>query len=109
MTWSRAIRVAGFVAAAGLAGLAASTAARADGYPPFFGYSPYFGSPTPYFTPEDTIHEVTSAGVGDSGFGTRTYYRGGPFWGYQSNQRRRVAPARYVSRHSRRTVLIRKD
>jgi hypothetical protein len=109
MTWSRAIKVVGFVAAAGLAGTCANTAARADGYPPFFGYSPYFGSPTTYFTPEDTVHEATSAGLGDTGFGTRTYYRGGPFWAYQSTQRRRVAPVRYVARHPRRAVLIRKD
>lgn len=106
MTWSRAIGVAGFVALAGLV----STAARADGYPPFFGYSPYFGSPTTYFTPEDTVHEVVRPGDGGQyGFGTRTYYRGGPFWAYQSTQRRRAAPARYVARHPRRTVLIRKD
>jgi hypothetical protein len=104
MTWSRAIGLTAFV----VASLGAGSAVRADGYPPYFGYSPYFGGPTTYFTPEDTIHEVTKpADGGEFGFGTRTYYRGGPFWAYQETPRRRIAPARYSNRHARR--VVRKD
>lgn len=89
-------------------GLAAAGAARADGYPPFFGYSPYLGGPTPYFTPDDTIHEVTKpAQGGEWGFGTRTYYRGGPFWGYEPTPHRHVASVPYSRRHARR--VVRKD
>ncbi len=107
MTGFRAIGMAS-VLAAGLLG--ASSAVRADGYPPFFGYSPYFGGPTTYFTGEDTIREVTRPDTGgEYGFGTRTYYRGGPFWAYQATPRRAIARARYSSRRASRTVLIRKD
>jgi hypothetical protein len=91
--WAGPMVAAGLVAAAG--------AAQADGYPPFYGYSPYFGGPAPYFTPDDTIHEVTTEKGGEYGFGTRTYYRGGPFWTYQATPRRfvRARPTRHASRH----------
>lgn len=93
--------VLGFAAAAAML-VAAAGVAHADGYPPFYGYSPYFGQTTTYFTPDDTIHQVTKPLNGEYGFGTRTYYRGGPFWTYQPNIRRAAdARARQVVLRSR--------
>ena len=94
---------AGAALAAGMVMAVAS--ARADGYPPFYGYSPYFGGPATYFTPEDTIRQVTTPKGGEYGFGTRTYYRGGPYWGYEPTPRR--FGHAYRTRRSTR-VLVRK-
>ena len=95
-------KAAGMASVAAL-GLGVSLgAARADGYPPFYGYSDYFGGPRVYFTPDDTIRETTSEVGGEYGFGTRTYYRGGPFWGYGRDVRRPVYASRERVRRHRR-------
>lgn len=69
---------------------------------PYYGYSPYFGGPATYFDGDD-VRQATLRGEGLPGFGTRTYYRGGPFWGYKSNARRLYAP-----RGQRRAVVLRR-
>ena len=94
------VRFGALVAAA--AGLAFSGPAWADGFPPFYGYSPYLGGPTVYFTPEEDVRVASIRGEGLPGMGTRTYYRGGPFYSYQSSKR----PATYAPRHSRRRAVI---
>ena len=81
-------------------------AAKADGYPPFYGYSPYFGGPATYFTPTPDVHSASTLSDGLPGMGTRTYYRGGPFWHYRSVAVRRAYHPRHHYR--RRTVLVRK-
>ncbi|MBV9078004.1 MAG: hypothetical protein JO048_11025, partial [Methylobacteriaceae bacterium] len=73
----RSARRLGAAACFALAALAAAPAS-ADGYPPFYGYSPYFGRPAPYFTAESDVQQVTTVAE----FPVRTYYRGGPFYGY---------------------------
>ena len=90
--------------AAGLAALLAGfgTTALADGGQPFYGYSPYFGQPAPYFTPDNDVRQATSEEGGSYGFGTRTYYRGGPFWHYRPVSRTlRPHDARRSARHAR--------
>ena len=78
------------------------SAAKADGFPPFYGYSPYLGGPAVYFTPEEDVRAASIISDGLPGMGTRTYYRGGPFFTYQSAKRARV----YAPRHSRRRVTL---
>lgn len=82
---------------------AATSGAQADGYPPYYGYSPYFGAPATYFDGDD-VQQATLRGDGLPGFGTRTYYRGGPFWAYKPNTRR----AYYPRAQRRKVVLHRK-
>jgi len=81
---------------------ALSSGARADGFPPFYGYSPYLGGPAVYFTPEDDVRAASIVSEGLPGMGTTTYYRGGPFFTYQSAKRARV----YAPRHGRRRVTL---
>jgi hypothetical protein len=75
--------------------------AMAEGFPPYFGFSGYYGAPTTYYTQDTDVHQSTRLEAGSSAFGTRTYTRGGPFWGYQPVQRRvgghhHYRKARYV-------------
>lgn len=83
-----------------IAGAAVTSApARADGFPPYYGYSTYFGGPVTYFTHEPDVQQATAFRNGVPT--TRTYYRGGPFYGYRPN-----APERFhVGRHGRRKVV----
>lgn len=69
---------------------------------PFYGYSPYFGGPSTSFSRDSDVEQATTQR--DNGFGTRTYYRGGPFWRYQPSGYRRAI----YSSHRRRVVLRRK-
>jgi hypothetical protein len=78
------------------------SAAKADGFPPFYGYSPYLGGPAVYFTPEEDVRAASIVGEGLPGMGTRTYYRGGPFFTYQSAKRARA----YAPRHGRRRATL---
>lgn len=95
------------VAALFVAALGAGPA-QADGYPPFFGYSPYFGGPTTYFTPEPDVISASTLSEGLPGFGTRTYYRGGPFYRFRPASVRRAYYPHQPRRHRRRAVLVRK-
>lgn len=95
------------VAAFGM-GMASGGLARADSYPPFYGYSPYFGGPTTYFTPDSDVHSASTLSEGLPGFGTRTYYRGGPFYRYRPNVVRRAVYPRHYRHQRRRSVLVRK-
>lgn len=88
--------------------VACGSLARADSYPPFYGYSPYFGGPTTYFTPDDDVHSASTLSEGLPGFGTRTYYRGGPFYRYRPNVVRRAYYPRHQRQQRRRSVLVRK-
>lgn len=90
------------LAALALGLVAAAPAARADGYPPFFGYSAYFGGPAPYFTPDTDVQQTTLHREDSAGFGTRTYHRGGPFWGYRPARVRasHAAPRPYRARRN---------
>ena len=97
----------GRAAAVALA-LGASGSAQADGYLPFYGYSPYFGGPTTYFSQESDVQQVTKARDGDFGFGTRTYYRGGPFWAYRSSHAGRGHAAAPRERRARRSAALRR-
>ena len=83
----------------------AGGAAQASGYPAFYGYSSYLGGPTTYFSREDDVGQATTRRDGPDGFGTRTYYRGGPFWTYGPA---RVRRATYVNSRHRRVVLRRR-
>jgi hypothetical protein len=86
-------------------GVVFAGAARADGFPPFYGYSPYLGGPAVYFTPEEDVRIGSVQSGGLPGMGTRTYYRGGPFFTYQSNKRQEF----YGPRHrTRRATLVTK-
>jgi hypothetical protein len=82
-----------FTAAAALLGTAGAAPAQADYYPPFYGYSPYFGGPAPYFEGDD-VHSSAIISEGLPGMGTRTYYRGGPFFHYRTVRAVRPLPAR---------------
>ena len=93
------IKLAALATAA--AGLFVAGPALADGFPPFYGYSPYFGGPAVYFTPEEDVRAASIRSDGLPGMGTRTYYRGGPFFTYQPNNRRALAP-----RHTRRRAIL---
>ncbi len=84
------------------AGIALAGPAFADGFPPFYGYSPYLGGPAVYFTPEDDVRAASIQSEGLPGMGTRTYYRGGPFFTYQSAKRKGA----YAPRHSRRRAVL---
>jgi hypothetical protein len=97
------IGLAAFGAAA--IGMALVAPARADGYPPFYGYSPYLGGPVAYFTPENDVRVASVVSDGLPGMGTRTYYRGGPFFTYQSVRSQRVHAPRH---RARRAVLVTK-
>ena len=102
----RAARVAGLAAAVVAGGLMMGVGAtRADGYPPFYGYSDYFGGPAADFTPETDVQQVTRPEGGYFGFGTRTYYRGGPFWAYKATRVARASTVRKGRRSSRRIVV----
>ena len=79
-----------------------ASAAKADGYPPFYGYSPYLGGPAAYFTPEEDVRAASVISDGLPGMGTRTYYRGGPFFTYQSTKPTRA----HAPRHSRRRATL---
>ena len=90
------------IAAALAVGAAFAAPAHADGFPPFYGYSPYLGGPAVYFTPEEDVRVASVIGEGLPGMGTRTYYRGGPFFTYQS-----VRPTRaYAPRQTRRRPVL---
>ncbi len=67
------------------AGVLLSGAAKAEGFPPFFGYSGYYGSPTTFYTRDPDVHQTTRMESGSQTFGVRTYTSGGPFWGYKHN------------------------
>ena len=84
------------------AGMVLAGSASADGFPPFYGYSPYLGGPAVYFTPEEDVRAASIQGEGLPGMGTRTYYRGGPFFTYQSVKRRGA----YAPRHTRRRATL---
>ncbi|NNM75217.1 hypothetical protein [Enterovirga aerilata] len=94
------------IMAAGAVAVGAALAgpAAADGHPPFYGYSPYLGGPAAYFTPEDDVRAASVQSDGLPGMGTRTYYRGGPFFTYQSVRPKPAA----MPRHSRRRALVTK-
>lgn len=93
-----------WMGAAAVLALSGVSPALADGYPPFYGYSPYFGGPATYFSPDADVQQVTKFKDGEPGFGTRTYYRGGPFWTYRpTTVRGRYTGAR--ERRARRSVL----
>lgn len=98
-------KVMGLGVAAYCLGMLGLGTAHADGYPPFYGYSPYFGGPRTYFTPDDDVRSASTLSAGLPAFGTRTYYRGGPFWHYKAVGVRR---AYHPHRYRRRVVLIRK-
>ncbi len=83
-----------------------ASAARADGYPPFYGYSTYFGGPATYFTDDTDVQQVTKPLDGVFGFGTRTYYRGGPFWALHPS-RVRTATRYSRSHHRHRRAALR--
>lgn len=95
--------IGGLSALVGICGLAG--AAQAGGYPAYYGYSPYLGGPTTYFTRENDVQQATTVRDTPAGFGTRTYYRGGPFWTYAPARARRVT---YASHRHRRVVLRRR-
>lgn len=97
------MRIGLAVVAAAAIGSAFAAPARADGYPPFYGYSPYLGGPVAYFSPESDVRAASVISDGLPNGGTRTYYRGGPFFTYQPTKAR-VTP-RY---RSRREVLVTK-
>lgn len=91
-----------FVALVTLAvGAAFAAPAQADGFPPFYGYSPYLGGPVVYFTGEEDVRAASVISDGLPGMGTRTYYRGGPFYTYQPVQ----PPVRHAPRKSRRVLV----
>ena len=77
--------------------------AMADGYPPFYGYSGYFGGPRTYFTPENDVRSAATISEGLPGYGTRTYYRGGPFFYHRSF----ATHPGYYPRAKRRRVVLR--
>lgn len=83
----------------------AGGSAEAGGYPAYYGYSTYLGAPTPYFTRENDVGQATTRRDDPDGFGTRTYYRGGPFWTYGPAHVRRAA---YSNSRHRRVVLRRR-
>lgn len=87
--------------------LGAGGPVQADGYPPFYGYSTYFGGPAPYFSLETDVQQATAFPGGDPGFGTRTYYRGGPFWTYRP-ARARGAFTGPRERRTRRSAVLRR-
>ena len=78
--------------------------AEADGYPPYYGYSPYFGAPAVYFTPETDVRVATTQDRRFSGVDIRTYYYGGPFYGYRPTVVRRA----YYPRRGRRHAVLRR-
>ena len=84
------------------AGLVCSGPVWADGFPPFYGYSPYLGGPTAYFTPDEDVRVASIQGEGLPGMGTRTYYRGGPFFTYRSHRAQRA----HTPRQSRRRAVL---
>jgi hypothetical protein len=71
--------------------------AQADGPLPYYGYSDYFGSPATYFE-GDGVYQATTPEGGQFGFGTRRYYRGGPFWKHRSHAKSFGRPARGKAR-----------
>lgn len=85
-----------------LIGLSVGGAARADGYPPFYGYSGYFGGPAAYFTQDTDVRQVTSGQESGITSATRTYYRGGPFWTYRPSRASTV----YRTRPERRRTVL---
>lgn len=95
---SRLVRVA----AALVAMAAASSACAAE---PYYGYSGYFGGPAPYYTHASDVQMSSTRSLGLTGFGTRVYTRGGPFWRRQGAVR---TLASYGRRDGRRIVLRRR-
>ena len=96
---SRMVRAAAVIVAMAAAGPAAFAAE------PFYGYSGYFGGPATYYSRDADVQLSSTRSPGLTGFGTRVYTRGGPFWRRQGAVRTLAA---YGRRDGRRVVLRRR-